>query len=246
MKTCPLTKAPINPAQNYSWLCLEIDCDKVKHERWGLLYGQKYRCEVERMKIESFHKRQLKAAEEYRRLNNSLGVARSINLDRFFTFCDELDRIMIQNRQKYSKEMIICPYLDHEKKFLVYRFENDKAVEITYTRNILKCLGTRFEKLNDQIDAVSYFSVPCCMAEAILVCLYIKHNLDAKYILHHDNPVYIKKSGLKKYVDAVYGLTRFDLEKLLAEHLEITEINNHQTIIYIKQELDEIIRREYK
>lgn len=86
MKKCPLTKNRINPVQSYSRYCLESDCSEVDPERWGLLHGQKYRCEKEREDIELFHKRQLKAAEEYRRLINSLEVAKSINLDSFFVF----------------------------------------------------------------------------------------------------------------------------------------------------------------
>lgn len=84
------------------------------------------------------------------------------------------------------------------------------------------------------------------MIEAIIVCLRIKYHMDVNYILHHDNPVYIKASGIEKYMAAAYGLKPFHIKKMLKKNIEITAINNFGNIIYIKQELDEIIRKESK
>lgn len=58
--------------------------------------------------------------------------------------------MMIQSRQEYTKNMVICPYLDPERTLLVYRFEDGKTVEITYTENLLNCLGVRFKNLSSK------------------------------------------------------------------------------------------------
>lgn len=70
------------------------------------------------------------------------------------------------------------------------------------------------------------------------------HNMDVKSLIHYNNPVYVQSTAIGKYIDAMYGWDWVSFKKAMARHLEMTEIVNYGNIIYIKQELDEIIRRE--
>ena len=47
-----------------------------------------------------------------------------------------------------------------------------------------------------------------------------------------------------KYIEAAYGWDWLEFKKIRARHLKMTEIFSGGKAIYIKQELDEIIRRE--
>ena len=72
----------------------------------------------------------------------------------------------------------------------------------------------------------------------------LRNGFDVKNILHADNPVYLKRRDVGKYIDAAYGWEWMDFQKLRNQYLTMTEIVNFDNIIYIKQELDEIVRRD--
>lgn len=244
-KTCPLTRERVDPV-HHDYDCLKYNCNGVEPDKWSLLYGRRYRCGLERDEIERWHERQLKAAKMYRRLNDSYESTRKINVDEFFEYCDKLDKEMIESRQQYAQDMVISPYHDPEDKCLLYLFENDELVEISVAENIFAHIGRRFDQLrSDKVKCeISCCAVPGYMAEAISVRLHLEHKMDVKAILHNDNPVYIKARGIAKYIDAVYGWDWLEFKKVRDQHLEMTEIVSYDNIIYIKQELDEIIRRK--
>lgn len=242
MDICPLTGG-IKPPENE---CIYYDCKNVNPEKLSFLYGYKYRCKLEKKQIERWHEKLVKAEETYRKLNDSLEQSRSINIDKFYAYCNELDKKMIENRQVYSFDMLLCPYHDPNDRFLVYLFEDDEVTEISVTDNIMAYMGKRYTWLkNDKVKCeMSCSTIPALLSEAINVRMHLNHKMDVKAILHIDNPVYIKDSGLNKYIDAAYGLTWHEFKKIKDKHLEITEIVNYDKIIYVKQELDVIIRRE--
>ncbi len=244
-KICPLTGERVIP-ELHDFDCLIYNCSAVAPDRWSLLYGHKYRCEWERTKIEEWHERRVKTAETYKRLSDSLETARKIDIDEFFRYCDDLDKDMVESRQQYSPDMIICPYHAPGDKCLLYLFEDGVLVEISVSDNIFAQLGRRFDRLTSETVKceISCCDVPGYMADAINVRLHLEHNMDVKAILHHDNPVYIKSKGIAKYIDAAYGWDWLTFNRMRARHLEMTEIPNYDNVIYIKQELDEIIRSE--
>ena len=244
-KTCPLTGEKVWLENNY--ICFQSDCSQVSKTQGYYLYGRTYRCKWERHNVVEWHDRQEKAAEVYKRLNQSLETARKIDIDEFYAYCDSLDTEMISGRQRIGRDMMINPYHDSEEKCLIYLFENDEVVEISTVENPFSYISARFEKLQDESRncAINICAVPAYMAEAINVRLHLQHNMDVKAILHTDNPVYIKARNIGKYIDAAYGWNWLSFKRVRDKHLEMTEIVNYDNIIYIKQELDEIVRREY-
>ena len=245
-KICPLTGGRVIP-EHHEWDCLVYDCSDVDPEKWSILHGHRYRCEAERVQIEKWHEGRLKAAETYKRLSNSLESSRKINIDEFYEYCNNLDKEMIESRQQYSENMVVNPYHEPGDKCLIYMFEDDEVVEISVVENLFSYLGTRFDRLRSETVKceMSSCAVPGYMAEAINVRLHLEHKMDVKSILHNDNPVYIKARNMGKYIEAAYGWDWLEFKKVRDRHLEMTEIVNYDNIIYIKQELDEIIRREY-
>ena len=245
-KYCPLTGERVGP--ECDWDCLIENCNNVDENRRYYLYGHTYRCKREMKEIVKWHENQIKAAETYRKLNKSLETARGINIDYFYEYCDNLDEEMVKSRQKYNRDMMINPYHEPNEKCLIYIFEGDEVIEISVVENPFSFLSARFDRLKDEGGncAVNICSVPAYMAEAINVRLHLQRNMDVKAILHNDNPVYIKARSVGKYIDAVYGWDWVSFKRVRDRHLEMTEIVNFDNIIYIKQELDEIVRREYK
>lgn len=244
-KICPLTGERVYDHSELA--CLRTDCSLVAENRYQTLYGYRYRCAVEKKNIEEEHARQLKRAEYYRKLGDSLEAVRGINLEEFFELCNRLDHEMIESRQEYSGDMSLNLYHDEENKCLVYRFEDDAVAEISVTDNPFSYFGAKFEAIrsSEKKGAISCCAVPGYLADAINVNLQLKHKMDVKGILHHDNPVYIKARGMGKYIEAAYGWDWLQWKRVRDQHLEMAEIVNFDNIIYIKQELDEIIRREY-
>lgn len=242
-KICPLTGE--EPSFEH-FGCYYTNCSDVSPDKWNTLYGQKYRCELERNQIEGEHKREVRAAQVLNNIYNSLEQARRINLDQFFHYCNDIDCDMVKNRQEYTKELRICPYHEPEDKILVYIFEDDKVVEISIVDNIFSFMASRFNALRSQNPkgAFNCCVIPGELAGAVNVRLHLQYKMDVSAILKYDNPVYLKSRVLNKYVGAAYGLTWYDFKKIHESHLEITEIVNYENIIYLKPELDEIILRE--
>ncbi len=240
-KICPLSGEEIGP-ECYFPECRFNNCSNVSKSTAYYIYGHIYHCDYEKRVIEDWHERQMKAAELYKRMNLSLETARTINIDDFFSYCDSLDKEMVNNRQTYNRDMMINPYHDPDEKCLIYIFENDEINEISVVDNPFVFLGSRFDRIKN--GSLSICAVPAYMAEAINVRLHLQYKMDVKAILHNDNPVYIKARNIAKYVEAAYGWDWLSFKRVRDRHLEMTEIVNYENIIYIKQELDEIVRQE--
>jgi hypothetical protein len=245
-KYCPLTGERILGGDSPNE-CIYEDCSAVKEDVKYLLYGHAYRCKLEKRSIEVWHEKREKAAALYKRLNQSLTVAQTIDVDKFFAYCDSLDKEMIETRQEYCRDMILNPYHEPDEKCLIYLFEDDRIVEILLGDNPYSLLSNRYDWLTDPSRkiAVNCCSVPTSVADAINVRVHLNHGMDVKAILHADNPVYIKARSIGKYVDAVYGWEWLTWKRVRDRHLELKEIVNYDNILYIKPQLDEIIRREY-
>ena len=238
---CPLTNKPITPNE---WCYYgDYDCSDVKVDRYaGYVGEQGYRCDVERIELTKKYNKERENTE----FNNSIIMARNIDLDHFFYFCNKLDDAMIKNRQEYTMDLKICPFHTPEQRILVYLFEGDEINEISAVDNIFSFLAKNFDILKNQVPKgyVSLCAVPAELAEAISVCLNLKYKKDTKNILKYENPIYIKSRILAKYINAVYGLKWQEFDKIRRKHLEITEIVNFDNILYLKPELDQIIQRE--
>ena len=242
-KICPLTGEP--PSGRFIE-CYLSDCKRVGPNTCGTLYGKEYRCDAEKNMIKYEHDKEIKKAMEKERFQDSLIRARKTDINQFFHYCNTIDRNMIKRRQEYKENMSINPYHQPEDKCLVYLFEGEKVVEISCVDNLFSFMSSRFERLrsSDPAGAICVCDVPGYLSDAINVRLRLLHNMDVSGVLYYDNPVYIKSRALTKYISTVYGMTWYEFKKLHERHLEITEIVNFDNIIYIKQELDDIIQRE--
>lgn len=242
-KICPLTESPVDPL--YAWQCNEYDCSNIDKDKWSMLYGYKIRCKKERKEIEDLHERQLKTAAEHKRFCDSLEIARSIDIDKFYQYCGQLDKVITDGRQEYTQNMLINPYHKPDEKCLIYRFEGDDVAEISVVDNVFTFLGSRFDKIRSTEikGAVGCCAVPGYMADAINVNLHLKYKMSVAGILHYDNPVYIRARNVGKYIEHVYGIKWYEYKKMRDTALWMTEIVCYDNVLYLKQEIDELIRR---
>lgn len=243
-KICPLTGETISP-EHGDYECLTHNCRNVSKEKWEILYDRKVHCEKERKDVKRVHEERIKKIMETKLLRESLETAKTINVDEFFRYCDIIDEMMINKLQDYSPNMLINPYHAEGEKCLIYLCEGMTVSEISVVDNVFNYLGTRFNKYKEH---GMNFSVSCCrvpgyLAEAINVRLHLQYKMDVKSILHNNNPVYIKARSIGKYVKSVYGYEWWEFKNIRNRHLELTEIANYDNVLYIKQEIDEIIRR---
>lgn len=239
LEICPLTHQSIT-----NGFCLYADCNSVTGEALGFLYGRPYRCALEKENIEKWHTDHLKEAERRVKIENSLKVAQQLNLNDFFSYCDQLAEKMFADRQEYNRTMTIMPYLEAGERFLIYVFRSEAVVRITSVKNLCSFVASIYNDLciTEENLAISYYPVKESMSEAIVVRQYLQHGFDVRGVLHATNPIYINKSQLKALADKVYGIGWRRLKVLLKNNFDLTEIENYDDTIYIKQEIDRILR----
>ncbi len=243
-KICPITGLATD-----DFTCNELDCSNVKDDKTETLYGREYHCEVEKKHITHEFNRRLQKMMDLlkadQRRSASLDVARNIKLDEFFSFCRDLETFMYQNRQAYNKDFVIIPYRDPEDLFLVFWYEKDTVIDFSVSENIVANVNVRFSKMKENPDfTVSHRIVPGYLAEAIRIYFCIKYGVDTKNILRDDNPVYVKARNLKKYLDSAYGMSLQEFRTIRQNNPGMTEIVDFDSVIMIKQEIDEAIRRD--
>lgn len=241
-KYCPLDGHKLT-SSDYS-LCFSMDCSEKSTDKYYLLYGHECYCEVRRIEIEDWYARKLDKEKKYKKMRKSHLLASEISIDDFYAYCDDIDNEMVATRQKYNSSMSINPYHSADEIALIYLFSGDKLVDTGLAINPFAFLSARFDKITDpEYDAsINICSVPISIADAVNVRVRLIRNMDVSAILHNDNPVYIKNREIAKYVDAAYGWTWLDFERMRKRHLEMTEISNFGNVIYLKPELDQIIK----
>ena len=242
---CPLTGKELSLENN--WECFEIDCSHIDANKKEYIFGRSYRCIHERHIIEKWHDAQQKAAMISKRFENSLKAAREININDFYDYCENLDTLMINNKQLFSDEISVKLFHETNEKSLIYIFNADKVINIVAVDNPLLYLSKSYNLLRDttQKYSISVCSVNETIAEAIIVKLRLRHRIEIPRNIHYGNPVYIKGKNLKKYIETAYSGDYSSFKNLLKKQLDLTEIVDSDDIIFVKQELDELIRREY-
>ncbi len=242
-KICPLTG---KVAEDF--FCDRYDCSRVKPDEYDILYGKEYHCEIEYKKIkDEFDGRmkryteKLKAAE---RRSTSLETARTIELDCFFDFCKDLKEYLFSNRQSYDSTFTIKPYHEPDDSFIVFWFDKDKVVDFSVTENLVANINNHFVNFRDNSDyKVSYRLVPGYLAEAVRIYFCLQYGVETKNILRDDNPVYIKARNLKRYLESAYGMSLQDFKEIRKLNPWLTEISDFDSVLMLKQEIDEVIRR---
>jgi hypothetical protein len=243
-KICPITGLATD-----DFSCYNLDCSKIEADKSEILYGCEYHCDVEKKRIvDEFNcrlQRKMDLMKADWRRSASLEVARKIELEEFFSFCKDLETFMYQNRQAYNKDFVIIPYRDPEDLFLVFWYEKDTVIDFSVSENIVANVNVHFSKMKENPDfTVSYRIVPGYLAEAIRIYFCIKYGVDTKNILRDDNPVYVKARNLKKYLDSAYGMSLQEFRTIRQNNPGMTEIVDFDSVIMIKQEIDEAIRRD--
>lgn len=244
-KICPLTGKTVNDPTLHD--CYRYKCNSVKHDLFFDYKGYIFRCNKEYQSILRQINKILDAEKMQKIWNDSIEIARMIDINAFYSYCATIDKYLILYKQRYDENMSLCPYLPSDKKFIFYLFENDKVVDINVGSNMFSYFNSqRLILLKDEHSQyyVGYCSVPSYLADAILVKQRLLYNMDVKIALKNDNPVYIKSQYIRGFMCDVYGLDGEVFRQLRKKHLEMTEIANFNNVIYLKQEIDEIIRHE--
>ncbi len=244
-KICPLTGDVMA-----SWVCESNDCSNVSFDRYDYVHGMKCYCErdIEEAKkhYEALQNKFQKDKERKEKMLESLRSAKQIDYEQIDDYCKELDKILLRSTLKFDKQLSIMPFVDKDESRLMYLIKDGSVEDIVMTGNVLITLNKWKNKLTDPESDYSFsmLTVPASLTDVVQVNLYIRHKFDAIKILKYDNPVYISKTALAKYIDNVYGWKWCTWKKARERHLELTEIVNGDNLIYIKQEIDEIVRRQ--
>ena len=84
------------------------------------------------------------------------------------------------------------------------------------------------------------------MAEAVRIYFCLQYGVETKSILRDDNPVYVKARNLKRYLEAAYGISLQEFKEIRKLNPWLTEISDFDSVLMLKQEIDEVIRRNTK
>ncbi len=246
-KICPMT------GDRAYYNCECYDCSNVKEDDWHQLsdgaFSVSYRCgheHEEALRLINAHVKKIESKNNaYIRLKKSLAESKNMNPDKFFAYCKEVDDYLLKNAQSYGDDMVIYPYVESGYSFLMYCLKDGVPVEIHVAERLLNVLSKYFTQMMENPKCqFSYAIIPSELKELVVVNLYLKYNFEIRTQLTYENPIYLKSGHVKSYMEVNYGMTTRDFKRLLSRHPEITEITNFNNIIYLKHEIDEIIRRE--
>ncbi len=244
-KVCPLTGEV-----STGWVCESSDCSKVSKDKYIYVYGIECYCKEDIRKANEQYKalqnKFQKDKERKEKMLESLRSAKQIDYEQIDDYCKELDKILLRSTLKFDKELSIMPFVDKDESKLMYLIKDGTVEDIVMTGNVLLTLNKWKNKLTDPESDYSFsmLTVPASLTDVVQVNLYIRHKFDAIKILKYDNPVYISRTALAKYLENVYGWKWCTWKKAREKHLELTEIVNGDTLIYLKQEIDEIVRHQ--
>ena len=239
---CPFSGQDVD--DTYSYVCMYCDCSNVKADKFYELEGKKYRCPAEKRLIEMGIESRERKHNLRERLTNSYESSLGINVGEFEAGCNELNEYLVKNCAPYE-DLVVKPYRCEDEVHIVYSYENGELKHIAKTENLMNMLAkymNEAQKNNSEWSA-SYVLVNNQFADAIVVNLYMRYDFDVVRVLDKDNPIYIKNKDVYKYLETIYGLNHHDFKKILKNNLWMTSILNYNSVIYIKQELDQVIRR---
>lgn len=249
-KVCPLDG---KPAPHFT--CDMYDCSGVfPGESFAFDYRGRtetavcpYDMEDRKGTIDNRIAREEARKRQYQRICHSLEDScnwKSGYLGEFFDYCGELDKTLRENGASYQ-DLNIRPYHEGDEIFLIYYMEYGNPVSIRVSESLLSEINKYITRVRDNdYSTISYLIIPKEYASEIRIYLYLKYDMDISTVLKIDNKVYLKEHDLYKWMGAAYGFTVWDVKKLREKHLELTEIVTSAGIVFIKQELNEMVARE--
>ena len=244
-KICPLTGEKAE-----SWLCERSDCSGVSRDNFTVVHGVECYCAEDRRRanIERnvYKEREYKRNLEREKMLSSLQSARQMDYKELDDYCRGLNRTLMADVHRYDKDLSIKPYIAEGEHKVMYLIKEGTVEGISVTDNVFGILYKWKAKLAEPDGGYSFsmHDIPADIADVVQVNLYLRHGLDVSRVLKYDNPVYVNKKSLGRYIETVYGWKWPTFKKARAMHLEMTEIVNGETLIFIKQEIDEIVRRQ--
>lgn len=245
-KECPLYGHIVKREANYECFC--YDCRNVKKDVSYEYEGKKYRCYSEFRRV----KEQIQKEEMDRKIRESctegLNKARLIDTDKFFEICTMAHKTLVDERKALDENVRFAIMPPKGKSFLLYFFSNDEIVRIYVTGNPAMWVGSHAEKwMEMEKPEISCIEVAEDLASEIALALHIKNKKEIKFGLYKpDNAVFIKSKGMNTYLDENYGITRRQFESLRYKHLEMEEYFLYGNTYFLKKQIDDIIRQEYR
>ena len=177
----------------------------------------------------------------------SVEAGKKINLDEMHSFCNKIDRLIKENRKDYDINLLLNSQVEQGKSFIVYIFDEDKPCKIGHSKNLVQYTGTELKRFTGKRFGIGYEAVPDETIEYVVPTLLINNNLSLWGIIRPSNPIYISFGQLKKASREVYGIDLRRLKKILdLQAIDITEFDTGEDLIYIKPEIDDIIRETVK
>lgn len=250
LKLCPLEG---NRFSRRNYACERCDCtqyDETTQYQYIDCQGRQfgYRCPVEKVhaekEAEDYQKKQKEKLNKKKQIIRDNSNISTFDAYRFLKYCDEVDDYLKKTCQKYTDNMTIFPYCGEGKVILSYIVRKNTFPQISVSEN-MGALLTKFINIakEDTDAAFSYHLIPQGIAESVRINMHLRHKIPVAQI-RYDDPIYIDNTKINKYIELLYGLKSWDFKKIRQKHLEITEIPNGTKVVYIKQEIDEIVRRK--
>ena len=177
----------------------------------------------------------------------SVEAGKQIDLEEMYSSCNKLDSVIKENRKDYDINLLLNTHVEDGKAFIVYIFDEDKVCKVGYSRNLVQYTGKELKSFTGKRFGLGYEAVPEETIDYVVPTLLLKNKLSLWGIIRPNNPIYITFGQLKKAAREVYGIDLRRLKKILdLQVIEITEFDTGEDLIFIKPEIDDIIRDTVK
>lgn len=177
---------------------------------------------------------------------NSVNVAKTIDLDDLHKLCRKIDTEIMNAVEEYKPGLLVDALPEEGQSFVVYCFNGENVFKIGYTKHPMNYVETVAREFNGKKLKLGFGTIQDELISQVIPTLMIKNVIPVKNTVGPTNPVYITDGQLRRAAREVYGIGVWGLKKVFANHLEITEIRSGDTMVYLKAEMDFIIRNDYR
>lgn len=235
---CPLDNNDITDM--YPYCCMYEDCSWVKKDKYYELNGKKYRCPLERSRIEEYEFERNKLIYKRKKYIEAYEKANIITYSELSSICAKYKTQIEEDIMDY-KNLIVNPYLEENEKFVVFKHSEGNIIGASATETLLLKLYNIFKEAPD--ISVSIIKVNKEIADSLIIYFGLSYKFDIIRQIKLSDPVFLKKTEIYKYANNVFGLSYPTIRKLINENIWITEFSNFGNIIYLKDEINQIIER---
>jgi hypothetical protein len=183
-----------------------------------------------------------KKAQRVAVYEQSLEVARMIDVNELYDFCRELDKAIKSSVKEYTPGFQVEALPAEGESFIVYVCDGDQICRIGHTKHPMQYVDNAAKEFNGQKLALGFGKVTDDMVSQVLPTLMIRNRVPAQTAVAPRNPVYITDGQLRRVIREVYGMDGWVLRRVFAQNLGLTEFKSGDTTIYLKAEMDAAIR----